>query len=131
MFESIMAALKGKNLETLDSDAASRRIHERRDGDAVVTIICDKTFPVENWSKGGVLVFGDSRPFTVNENIEVTMRFKLRSEIVDLHHTARVVRKTHEKIALQFAPLTDVLKKGFQAVIDDSVSAEFADSQHA
>jgi hypothetical protein len=130
MFERIMDALKGKGLDSQE-DGSSRRQHERREQDAVVTIIGGKTFPVENWSKGGVLIYGDSKPFTVNEQIPVTMKFKLRNDIIALAHQARIVRKTHEKVALQFAPMTDTLKRGFQSVIDDSVAGEFAESQQA
>lgn len=125
MFESILATLKGQE----DKSGESRRRFPRRECDKCVTVIGGKTYPVENWSQVGVLIYGDSRPFALNDQIDVMMKFKLRNDIIDIAHKAKVVRKTYDKVAFEFEPLSDQIKKGFQSVIDDYVATEFADSQ--
>ncbi len=126
MFETILSNLK---LEGEDKDFISKRKHERRKGDQCVGVIAGRTYPVENWSPGGVLVFGDPKPFAVASEMGITLKFKMRDEIVDVPHRAKIVRKTHDRIAFQFAPLTRQIHKAFQSVIDDYVTAGFADSQ--
>lgn len=126
MFETIISTLK---LEGEDKDFISKRKHERRESDQCVGVIAERTYPVENWSPGGVLVFGDPKPFAVASEVEITLKFKMRDEILDVPHRAKIVRKTHDHIALQFTPLTKQIQKAFQSVIDDYVTAQFVDSQ--
>jgi hypothetical protein len=111
-------------------DEASRRRHERRKVDKCVSVINGKTYPVENWSLGGVLLYTDSKTFAANDEIEITMKFKLRDSIMDITHKARIIRKSMYHVALEFQPLSHQIKKGFQSVVDDFVSQEFAQSQH-
>ena len=126
MFENIISTLQLQGEESKD---ATKRRHERRAQDRCVSVIAGKTYPVENWSQGGVLIFGDTKPFAMNSECDVTLKFKLRDEVMDLPHRARVVRKTKDHVAFEFSPLTQQIKKGFQAVIDDYLAAQFADSQ--
>lgn len=127
MFETFFSKLK------LEPDAAAevahRRRHERRASDHCVGVISGKTYPVENWSPGGVLIYGDSRPFALNEEVDVTLKFRLRNDVIDVPHKAKVVRKSYDKVAFQFFPLTQQIKKSFQSVVDDYLAAEFAESQ--
>jgi hypothetical protein len=127
MFESLISKLKGEPESSREEMV--RRKHERRSADHCVGVIDGKTYPVENWSPGGVLIYGDSRPFALNDEVDVTIKFRLRSDVIDVPHTAKVVRKSYDKVAFEFAPLTQQIKKSFQAVVDDFVAAEFADSQ--
>jgi hypothetical protein len=127
MFVSLLSKLKGEP-ET-SRDDASRRRHARRSDDHCVGVIEGKTYPIENWSPGGVLIYGDSRPFALNDEIDVTIKFRLRSDVIDVPHRAKVVRKSFDKIAFEFSPLTQQIKKSFQSVVDDYLAAEFADSQ--
>lgn len=108
---------------------ASRRAHMRRAADRCVGIIAGQTWPVENWSPGGLLLAGDERLFGIGQELPVSIKFKLRGTVVDISHRGRIVRKAPGKIALVFAPLTDSLRRSFRQVIDDSVANEFADSQ--
>ncbi len=126
MFKTIISTLQ---LQGEDEHHASKRKFERRATDHCVSVINDKTYPVENWSSGGVLIFADSKPFALNAEVEVKIKFKLRDEIVDVPHKAKVIRKTYNHVALEFLPLTQKIKKIFQSVIDDQVAAQFVDSQ--
>lgn len=128
MFGKLFSSLKNAG----DTPSAQvRRRFSRRDCDKCVTVIGGKTYPVENWSLGGLLIHGDSRPFGIDNEIGVTMKFKLRDDIIDVPHKARVVRKSQDKVAFEFLPLTDQIHRSFQNVVDDHVAAQFADSQHA
>jgi hypothetical protein len=89
------------------------------------------TFPVENWSPGGVLIYADERLFGVNKDIELTLKFKLRNSIVDVRHKGHIIRKGNGKVAIEFEPLTKMIRNAFQQVIDDHVAREFARSQFA
>ena len=94
-----------------------------------MTIINGKIYPVENWSMGGLLIAADDRLFAVEESFEMTMKFKLRDSILDISHTASVVRKSQSRVAMQFKPMTKAIRDNFQQVVDDFVSRNFIDSQ--
>ncbi len=112
------------------NDGASRRLYTRRSVDKCVSIVNGKTYPVENWSLGGVLLYADSKTFANDEEVQITMKFKLRESIMDITHKARVIRKSMYHVALEFAPLSQQIHRGFQNVVDDYVSQEFVNSQY-
>jgi hypothetical protein len=127
IFESLIAKLKS-GMEASRNDV-SRRRHTRRESDHCVGVIGGKTYPVENWSPGGVLIYGDSRAFSLNDEIDVTLKFRMRNDVLDVPHKAKVIRKSHDKVAFKFSPLTAQIRKNFQTVVDDYLAGEFADSQ--
>lgn len=108
---------------------ASRRAHVRRAADRCVGIISGQTYPVENWSPGGVLLCGDERLFGIGQDLPISLKFKLRGTVVDISHRGQIVRKAPGKIAVALAPLTESLRRSFHQVVDDAVANEFADSQ--
>jgi hypothetical protein len=126
MFENIISTLQ---LAGDEPQQKSKRRHERRTVDHCVGVIEGKAYPVQDWSEGGVLVFGDSKPFGLNNEMDVKMKFKLREDMIDVDTRARVVRKSANTVALEFAPLARQAHKAFQSVIDDYLTAQFADSQ--
>lgn len=105
------------------------RTHSRRSGDKCVSMINGKMYPIENWSEGGVLVLADDRMFAVDQDCTITLKFKLREDVLDIQHNGKVVRKSDNKIALKFAPLDKTIHDSFQQVVDDFVSRNFIDSQ--
>ena len=109
----------------------SRRKSTRRAADNCVSVINGKAYPVHNWSDGGMLVQADERMFTQGSPVEITMKFRLTGKIVDIPHRGRVVRKTRDRLAIQFEPLTRDITKKFKQVVDDYVTREFAESQFA
>lgn len=85
--------------------------------------------PVENWSNGGLLMTADERLYGKGQDCTFTLKFKLRDEMIEIDHNAKVARKSPNKIALEFLPLTRAAQSGFQKVVDDYVSQRFAESQ--
>lgn len=128
MFNTLFANLRAGNT---NEPPASQRRFSRRDCDTCVVIIGDNTYPVENWSMGGALINVDSRPFGLDNEIDITLRFKMRDDVIDVSQRARVIRKTNNKVAFEFAPLTRQTRSQFQNVIDDYVTSRFADSQQS
>lgn len=126
MLQNLIAALKSNSSNDV---ASSRRRYPRRVSDRCVVVIYGHTFPVEDWSFGGVQLAGDDRLFGSSQTLDFTLKFKVRNTILDIHHRGRVIRKGHGKISLEFEPLTQTIRQGFQRVIDDAVASEFADSQ--
>lgn len=114
-----------------NKSVTSRRRYARRSCDQCVTIINEKTYPVDNWSMGGLLMYGDGRIFAVNDEIDVTLRFKLQDRVLDIPNKARVVRKHDDKVAFQFTALPKKIKDSLQSVVDDYASARFAEGQPA
>lgn len=98
-----------------------RRIYQRRANDLCVSVIDGKLFPVENWSMGGLLLAGDARMFGVNQFLDLTLKFRLREQILDITQKARIVRKSEDKFALEFMDIPASVKSKLQHVIDDAL----------
>lgn len=126
MFSNFLAGLRGASSNDISE---KRRSSPRRSADRCVAVICGQTFPVENWSFGGVLLAADERLFGADQDIEIGLKFKLRNTIVDVSHRGHVIRKSSGKVAIRFEPLEKTILRGFQQVIDDAVASEFATSQ--
>ncbi|MCI5061300.1 MAG: PilZ domain-containing protein [Alphaproteobacteria bacterium] len=126
MLNDILDTLR---INASNDDYTSRRTHERREMDSCVGIIDGKAYPVQNWSQGGVLLTGDDKSFTVDDEKEITLKFKLADRIMDVAHTGKVIRKSSNRFVLQFLPLSQQVGQRFQQVIDDYVAQEFAGSQ--
>ena len=126
MFTNFLSGLRA----TTSNDASeTRRRYPRRMTDRCVAIIHGQTFPVENWSFGGILLNADDRMFGSAQDIEISLKFKLRNTIADVTHRGHVVRKSNGKVAISFEPLSKTIRRIFQQVIDDAVATEFATSQ--
>lgn len=78
---------------------------------------------------GGVLIQADPRFFAVDDEIHVTLKYKLSHAVIEVPHKARVVRKSPDKVAFEFAPITSHVRRLFQNVVDDYVVSKFSDSQ--
>lgn len=128
MFDNLFRSLKADNT---NEQGALRRKHSRRDCDQCVIKIGDKTYPVDNWSLGGFMINADSRTFSAKDAVDAVLKFKLSNKIIDVTHTAKVVRKTNSKVAFQFAPVPRDIRGKLQSVIDDHVTSQFANSQIA
>lgn len=115
--------------KAVNDDYDRRRASQRRRADACVGMIDGRPYPVENWSEGGVLLAADDRLFSMEEELEVTLKFKLSDRIMDVSSEARIVRKTRGRIGLQFQPLARDISRKFRQVVDDYVTREFVDSQ--
>lgn len=118
--------------KTLQNDTdESRRAMPRRNADNCISMIDGKAYPVHNWSDGGMLIQADERMFSMAAPLEVTMKFRLGGKILDIPHRGRVVRKTRDRLAIKFEPLTREVSNKFKQVVDDYVTREFVESQLA
>ncbi len=126
MFSQLMTALKGNSA---NNQPLARRRFTRRHVDQCMSVINGKAYPVKDWSLGGLQVIADERDFALGQQADVTMKFRLRNDIMDIPHEAYVVRKSNGKVAFEFAPLTRKIRNSFQTVVDDYVSRQFAESQ--
>ncbi len=126
MLNKVIEQNKMKN----EISATQKRQYSRRANDRCVSIIDGQMHPVENWSDGGLLVTADERLFAIGQSCKFTLKFKLRDEIMEVDHKAKVVRKTPNKIALQFLPLTKKVQASFRKIVDDYVAQQFAESQN-
>ncbi len=125
MFETLFSSLRKQGS---NENAETRRKFLRRSCDKCVGVINDQTYPVEDWSLGGLLIRGDARAFSLENEVDVTIKFKLRNDMLDIAHKGRIVRKTQDKIALEFLPLPRQTRNSFQNVVDDYVAGHFAES---
>ena len=107
----------------------TNREHTRRSCDICVGVVNGITVPVENWSTGGVLLSCDEKSYGLGNVLDVTMKFKVSNDIIDVPTKAKVVRKSNGHVALRFENVTKNIKNGFQKVIDDFSASEFANSQ--
>jgi hypothetical protein len=126
MFSSFLASLRAT---TSNDSTETQRRHPRRGNDRCVVVIHGQTFPVENWSFGGVLLGADERLFGTTQDIGITLKFKLRNTILDVPHRGRVIRKTNGKVAIEFEALDKTIRRAFQQVLDDANASDFATSQ--
>ncbi len=127
MLQTLLSSLKTGTSN--NDEQETKRSHPRRDVDRCVAVIHGRTFPVKDWSLGGVLIQADERLFGKEQDIDLTVKFKLRNNIIDVSHKGVVVRKSNGKVAVQFEPLSQTISRQFQQVIDDYVAGQFASSQ--
>lgn len=126
MLHTLLAGLRA---QTSNDIPESRRRHMRRACDHCIAVIHGQSFPVQDWSTGGVQIAGDERLFSVGKDIDMTLKFKLRNTIIDVPLRGQIVRKGAARVAVCFEPLTAAIRRNFQQVIDDHVAGEFASSQ--
>lgn len=131
MLQNIMTALGIKNTYSTDGTDgfSSRRAYPRRSCDQCIGFINGKAHPVLDWSMGGMRVFADARPIAIGEEMSVEMKFHMRDQMVNVKHTAKVIRKSNDSVSFQFLPLSADIRKTFQSVIDDFNVREFAGAQ--
>ena len=129
MLGKLISALNFTTDDNVANDFDSRRSFPRRTSDKCVGMVDGRAMPVLDWSPGGVRVFGDGRTYAVGQAVNIILKFHMNDSLIEVNHPAQVVRKSSETFALQFAPLTQDIRKTFQHVIDNFNAAEFAASQ--
>ena len=80
-FELEMSSSTAKNLFPQNSNSL-RRSRDRAD-------------PVQDWSAGGMQITADERVFAIGQECVFTMKFKLRGEMMEIDHKAKVIRKSY------------------------------------
>jgi len=125
MLKSLLSLLRLR--ASNDTEDNGQRRFERRSADECVVDIAGKIYPVKNWSFGGVLINADDRLFGQRQNMDITLKFRLREN--NLHKVkphGSVVRKGAGKVAFEFDPLDKPLYNAFQHVIDDFNTRQLA-----
>lgn len=125
MLQNLLSSLR---VSTSNDSILSRRTHPRRGSDRCVVVIYGQTYPVVNWSLGGVLISADERLFGEGQEVPFTLKFRLRDVILDVDHRGHVVRKGSWSTAIRFEPLTLSIRRAFRQVVDEALASEFADS---
>lgn len=128
MLSKFTSSMKLMTANNQDIEHNNKRQTPRRKCDQCIGEVNGQNFPVEDWSMGGVKIFGDFRTHKVGGEIPITMKFRLRDTILKIPHVAQIIRKTNDGVALQFQPLTKNARTNFQKVIDDYNIREFAGS---
>ncbi len=100
-----------------NSDSPStRRRYERRGADLCMARLSGQSFPVRDWSLGGVQIDADSRGFQLGHMFDLTLSIRTRDRLWDITHTATVVRKNNETVALQYDPLPAHIRTQMETV---------------
>ncbi|NQZ14818.1 MAG: PilZ domain-containing protein [Alphaproteobacteria bacterium] len=126
MLSTILDTLR---INASNDDQHNQRVYPRRDVDSCVAMIDGKIYPVKNWSHGGALLSGLEQTLGENDIKDITLKFKLSDRVMDINHKVKILRKVHDKFAVQFAKLTPQIEDSFKKVIDDYVTQEFVNSQ--
>jgi hypothetical protein len=129
MLDSVMNFLGLDKYHKSEEPSVSRRVYPRRSCDQCIGLVDGKAHPVLDWSPGGLRVFADPRPLAVGQEMDVSLKFHLRNELIEVQHRAQIVRKQQDSVSMQFLPLPAGVRKTFQHVIDDFNAREFANSQ--
>ena len=74
-------------------------------------------------------MFADSRTVVIGDEVDVTLKFQMQNQLVDINHRAHIVRKGRDSFAVQFLPLTADIRATFNHIIDNFNAADFAASQ--
>jgi hypothetical protein len=114
-----------------DYEYDTRRASPRREADNCISMIDGKAYPVHNWSDGGMLIHADERMFSMNAPVEVTMKFRLSGRLLDIAQRGKIIRKSRDRLAIQFENIGRDTAQKFKQVVDDYVTREFAESQMA
>lgn len=128
MLQRLMSALGLKDDGSNGDNTISRRVYPRRTADRCISMIDGLMMPVVDWSQGGVRVFGDARTVAVGQEMNITLKFKLKNDLVDVQHRGQVVRKGTDNFSLKFLPMSQEIKRQLQHVIDEATSSEMMPS---
>ena len=109
------ALIKRNGVANADMPATRRR-YERRENDICIAKMAGQSYPVSDWSYGGLKLDTDGRSFQLGHMFYVTLSIKTQNRIWDINHTAQVVRRNDNTVALQFDPLPGHVRTQMEAV---------------
>jgi hypothetical protein len=104
-------------LQPANDVAHHERAFERRSQDLCILVIDGQSYPVHDWSSGGILFEAPESRFALGKPHRLTMKFKLNDRIIDINHSGHVVRKSQFKVAIQFDPLSADVRKSFNTIM--------------
>ncbi len=120
----------GDGSNNLDVDA--RRRHIRLNGLRADVEMGQQSFPVRDWSQGGVFfeTLPDSR-LVEGDRLVATIRFRFPHETIAVQRELRVVRTARRGVAAEFAPMSNDDRKQFDRILDNYHAESFLASQVA
>ena len=127
MFNGLLKSRKSK--QSQGNEQITRRRYTRRKTDQCISLIDGHAYPVEDWGIGGLLISGDDRMFAMGREYDVLLKFKLRDNVMEVQHKAKVTRKNKGRVGMEFTPLSEEIRDKLKAVVDDYVARQFVSSQ--
>jgi len=121
MLRSFVSRLlsRGSSKASSDEDQKTRRNYARHDTDRCVVSIRGHSFRVLNWGLGGMEIAAEDGTFKEGQHVAMLMKFTLNNTDLEIMHQGVVIRSYNSKTSIRFNPLKQVVKNGFQKVIDD------------
>ena len=107
----------------------NRRSGYRWVDNTCICFINNKSYPVIDWSMGGVQIAAVNFPFSINHRLGITLKFKLNDSVLEIDCRAEIIRKASDRIAFKFEPIAKNSRQDFFRVIDFNVANEFSASQ--
>ena len=101
-----------------DDSPSMRRRYPRRNHDICILEIAGKHYPVKDWSMGGALIELTDPSYSLGQVIDFTIKFKLKDRVLDVDHSATIIRKSRNYIALAFADLPGDTRSEFNTIIN-------------
>lgn len=130
MIQTVLSALGIKGDDSI-AERTKRRFERRKGNEKSMIEVNGKQFSLTDWSEGGAFFEGSDVPLALGQELNFTLKFKMRHGIVAVRHKGRVVRSAMKGAAVQFDPLTRDIKRQFDRVVDGLISENFMASQVA
>tara|TARA_B100000745_G_scaffold295296_1_gene239230 strand:+ start:227 stop:589 length:363 start_codon:yes stop_codon:yes gene_type:complete len=105
-----------------DDDPSRRRRYVRRDQDVCVLEINGQTYPVKDWSMGGALIETYDKTTNIGDTVDFTIKFKLKDRVLEVPHSAQIVRKNKNYTALRFEALPGETRAVFDDIVKDAIA---------
>lgn len=114
-------------LKTVSNDdgPSARRKSERRSQDTCVIVVDGTQYPVVDWSMGGAQIEAQGRQFQPGESVDFTIKFRLSDRVLDVSHSAKILRTSKSRIALEFDQLPGEAQTAFRDVVSDATNQQF------
>lgn len=103
---------------TNDNVDVQRRSFIRRSSDTCLATVNGVPYPVKDWSLSGILIEADTRTFQEGQNLPMTIKFNVGTELINVDVTGTIVRKNARYVATQFDPLPSQVQQVLHEVVD-------------
>lgn len=111
-----------------DNPEPSRRRFPRRTADRCVLRLDEKSFPVQDWSRCGVLITADSREFS-DAPVMAALTFHSGNEVIEIPVEMQLARGTDRMAAFNFLQVAADADRLFDQVIERSFVQAMQDVQ--
>tara|TARA_B100001971_G_C18215398_1_gene553467 strand:- start:1060 stop:1449 length:390 start_codon:yes stop_codon:yes gene_type:complete len=120
---------KFMNSFNIEGDLTDTRRRFSRFEDVFSSIRVDGfEYEVKDWSQCGVFFSAVNKDLKVGDKITFTLKFSMPFGLIEIDHSATIVRKTFDGYGAQFTPLTREARENFARVMDGVISRGFEQS---